>query len=198
MWLRFLTFAALICLASIALAQDNIANPDGKEWQVIYDPVDIPNDGDHFKKSKSPVGDIRLRIYQDNNAGGAYKADIRLFDKNHVFLGRAENVPLQVGGGTTGRQRFGFWIDKTTLSNGSSIRLNGIWQHGLNTRERTAQRIQLRWHYYGNPAPAKAKGGKMGDGGCEDDPDSDVLEEGDAPPDDPPDQPPEDPTPPCP
>jgi hypothetical protein len=202
MWLRFLACATLICLANITLAQDihNIANLDGKEWQVIYDPVDIPNDGDHFKKSKSPVGAIRLRIYQDNSAGGAYKADIRLFDKSQAFLGRALNVSLQVGGGTNGRERFGFWIDKTQLSNGSWIRFNGIWQHGLNRSERTAQRIQLRWHYQGNlaPPPKKVMSGKTGDGGCEDDPDGDVLEEGEAPPNDPPDLPPEDPTPPCP
>lgn len=194
MWLRLLlSAAALTCLVDqLAVGQDSIANLTGKEWQVKYDSSDVA----HFPRSKRLVGDIRLHIYQDAMTG-AYMADIRLFDKSHGFLAKADAFSLQVEGATNGRKRFGFWTQNPVdLSNGGKIAINGIWQHGLNTKDRAAQRIQLKWHYHAFAAAGRPKAIMSGSGGsCDDDPDSDVLEEGGAPDDD--QQPPPDPTPPC-
>ena len=199
MWLRlFVSVAALACFIGKLAGQDTIANPDStKEWQVKYDPTDIT----HFPRSHRLVGDIRLHIYEDDT--GALKANIRLFKPDHSFLAKSTvEIELQVEGDTTGRKRYGFWnTNSIPLSNGGRIDINGIWQHGLNTKNRASQRIQFKWHYHPHgptaPAPAEKTKRLMAPmaGGCDDDPDSDVLEEGDTPPGD--QDPPPDPTPPC-
>jgi hypothetical protein len=183
MWLRFLvTLAAMGCFCHRASGDNTIGNAV-REWQVSYDASE--NLSNH-PGSHRDAGAIRLQIYR---SGSDFKAKIWLFTVSAAgksLLGKADNIDLEIQGSENGRNRIGFRstapIQLKDINNnnipGKKIRINGVWQPGRNTSDRSSQRVQLKINY--NPGGVNTATSRN----CDDDPDTDVLEEGDAPPDD--------------
>jgi hypothetical protein len=177
----FPIFISLAFLAAQAQADNTIKNNANKEWKVSYEP------GEQWAfagfKNRELHG-IRLQIKEN---GGAYTATIRLFkyDEHGAwgFVGRKKDFPLatQVAG-SSNRKRVGFQsgaiqTEGGTTTDGSAnpiIRVNGIWQKGRGNSDSHA--MQIKVHNFSSIAKVAVPGCGYGD--CEDDPDTDVLEEG--------------------
>jgi hypothetical protein len=122
------------------------------------------------------------------------------------LIGTTRDVTLTPEGHHNRRQRIALWSASVPLYQSSSnntvienVVINAIWQPGRNLTNDDSHRIQLKVHRNApapGPAPAPAPANPCGalpapTGDCEDDPDTDVLEEDTAPPND--DPPPTDP-----
>ncbi len=179
---------------------NNGKNKSGKqmEWQVRYDPTETVSN--KFPKAiRPPEGQaIRLRIIKAGpryfarlwrfkaKTGGGYE----LADKTDSVIPLP--VQLDVEGNSSGRHRKAFkTLNAVALNDadgnptGKFVTINGIWQPGIDNSARANDRVQLML-YVTEPGVARAKAPTTGD--CEEDPDTDVLEETDPPPgdDDPP------------
>jgi hypothetical protein len=215
MWLRILTGCVLaVSLSTIARGQPqwDINNrtdlPNSQDWKVSY----AFNEIVHFPKAYRNFGAVRLHIEKQNDQP---MASLWLFtaknagmgNTSYEFYGKTGPVPVKTTGTKEKRHRIAFYSkdvplknkDGTPLASGEKVIINGVWQPGRDTTTRENQRIQLKVHCVPSTAPgpsAKTPSMKSGSfGNCEDDPDTDVLEEGEAPAD-PNDPPPDDP-PPC-
>lgn len=193
---------SMLWSVNIAFAQQqpiaNNVNAMGqvtREWKVSYDKSE--NWQVLGYKNRGLVG-IRLQITYDEISGD-HSGQLWFFKWSDVknkpdLAGKTDKFVLKLEGQTGGRKRLGFnasQVDLKTDDGTTKINVNGIWQHGRNVGSRASQRIQLKVNRYpmmangGAPAPERAPSD------CEDDPDTDVLEEGDTPPN--PDDPPTDP-----
>jgi hypothetical protein len=191
-------FLTIACGANFALAQLPIANPvdsngkPAKEWKVSYDAnEDWPKL--HYKK-REIVG-LRLQITYNSESGDHY-GQLWLFTMSAitgapVISGKTDKFLLDIEGSSGGRKRIGFSakkVDMRTDAGTEKINVNGIWQCGRNKTDRQAQRIQLKINHnaalmFDNPrqAPMVPPDAAPAPSDCNDDPDTDVLEEGSPP-----------------
>jgi hypothetical protein len=191
--------AIVIALATLLFAQpktvpvDHIDNNQGMAWLVRYDKNE---DVSHFPKSKRIDAAVRLQISKTN---GKYFAKLRRFEfdtggktkyklKDAASGGKFDNVELHIQGNKSGRKRVAFWSDPQPIPATNPthrLTINGIWQPGHN-KTREHDRIQLKLFIV--PAVAAAAQKAKLPFSCDEDPDTDVLEETTAPPgdDDPP------------
>jgi hypothetical protein len=180
---------------------NNGKNKSGKqmEWQVRYEPTEMV--GKKFPKAiRPPEGQaIRLRI---SKVGSRYFARLWRFKAKtgggYELADKTDSViplPVQLDdeGNNSGRHRKAFkTLNAVALNDadgnptGKFVTINGIWQPGIDNNARANDRIQLKL-YISNSSVARIMAPTTG-GDCEEDPDTDVLEETDPPPgdDDPP------------
>jgi hypothetical protein len=165
-----------------------------KEWVVRYDKTETV--GKMFKRAirKPEQQAIRLQI---TKSGGNYKARLWRFKAKtgggYDLVDKTDNaandpISLATEGNNSGRHRKAFksasvpLYDKFDNPTGEFITINGIWQPGHNTSERLSDRVQLKLYATRSTKPTTpAPSG--GYDNCEEDPDTDVLEETDPPPD---------------
>lgn len=210
MMLRFsVSFIAVTCAANLASAQLPIANPvmgsahkPTKEWKVSYD---VHEDLTSLGFSRRPMSAIRMQMRQDPNNNTQYQGRIFLFQPattgmaTHALYGKTEWFALNTAGGDNmNRLRVGFrtqaMVDvKSGTTTVNQIHVSGIWQHGRATGQRVHERLQIKVHYQTAPpawhvaaaaaiqAPPVKPAAGAGSRSCEDDPDTDVLEEGTPP-----------------
>jgi hypothetical protein len=195
MLLRMLpVFTAVLLAGAVAGAQNNptIENRNNQEWKVSYEPGESwPNL--HFSARKWAA--VRLKIMKDRNNN--YWGTLWLFgfdaNNHHVLLGKSQGFPLTIeGADNVHRKRIGFKSADLQTAGGTTnplVRLSGIWQRGRAVGNRDSQRMQIKVHDLTRigKSPAQAPDRSRD---CEDDPDTDVLEEGgEASGDDPPTEP---------
>jgi hypothetical protein len=193
MILRTVTFCCVLAAAAFALvAQEKKATTSHHDkmvgsWIVHYDRND---DIAHFPKAKRKSEAIRLVI---SKRGSAYTAQVRRFvlSGTAYSLAGSWDADLTVEGGSGGkRKRIAFYSAPVAPDR---LEIKGVWQMGKD-KTRKSERIQLlRWikPIRTNDDPKKKKG-EFDD--CDEEPDSDVLEEEDPPVADP-NTPPADPDP---
>jgi len=172
-----------------------------KEWVVRYDKNETV--GKMFKRAqrKPEQNAIRLQI---TKSGNDYKARLWRFrtkasGSGYELVDKTDNaindaVALLTEGNNSGRHRKAFkttaavqLYDASDRPTGEFVTINGVWQPGHNTSDRLSDRVQLKLYVTRGTKPtAPPPSGGYGD--CEEDPDTDVLEETDPPPgeDDPP------------
>ncbi len=175
---------------------NNGKNKSGKQmdWLVRYDPTETV--GSMFPHATRPpeAQAIRLRI---TKAGTQYFARLWRFkvneEGNYALADKTDSViaiPVQmaVEGKNTGRHRKAFKTlnavalnDADGAPTGKYVTINGIWQPGTDNKARSSDRVQLKL-YISNSAVARIMAPTTGN--CEEDPDTDVLEETDPPPND--------------
>jgi len=174
-------------------------NGKDQEWVVRYDPTESV--GKMFKRAERPAEAqaIRLRITKSGNqyfarlwrfkaktGGGGYE----LADKTDSVI--ALPVMLATEGKSEGRHRKAFKSvtavslnDATGVPTGKLVTINGIWQPGMENKARASDRLQLKLYVTSLGGGCEEVIGVMATtSGCEEDPDTDVLEENDVPPSD--------------
>jgi hypothetical protein len=186
--------ALAVCSGTAANGQEN---RDGMHWIVSYD---FNEHMGHFKMGARTHGAIRLSIHGNYPHYHGTLWLYRALDADHnqtsyELIGTTRDVALSLEGHHNRRQRIAFWSDSVPLYQSTTnntilenVVINGIWQPGRNMTNADSHRIQLKVHRNA-PPPGTEPAPSSGD--CEDDPDTDVLEEDTAPPDDTP--PPTDP-----
>jgi hypothetical protein len=199
----------ILCFATTALtdppgSRNDIDNDAGQEWQVRYDSTETVKNMFMRAERKPDQQAVRLRVKKDSKTK-KYSARLWRFSAKggggYSLVDKTDNatkdwIPLTIEDQGNGRHRVGFHADPPLYdSKGAktknSISINGIWQPGINLDNHDNDRIQLKLFVHVTAAdkgPAPHSMTPWGSWGCDDDPDTDVLEETDTPPgdDDPP------------
>jgi hypothetical protein len=199
-----------LCFVTTALTdppgmRNDLDNDAGQEWQVRYDPTETVKK--MFKKAerKAEQQALRLRIQKDQKTK-KYSARLWRFKAKggggYELADKTDNatqdwIPLAVEDQGNGRHRMGFHgeaplYNSTGVLTGNTVSINGVWQPGIDWNNHDNDRIQMKLYVHPTLTAAQAKAKSTKSRGtfddCEEDPDTDVLEETDPPPmdDDPP------------
>jgi hypothetical protein len=172
MILRTATFCCVLAAtATLATRQAPDRDKLVGSWIVHYDRND---DVQHFPKAKRKSEAIRLFITK--RGSNMYTAQLRRFQlAGSAYTKVGEwNGNLHTEGGGGHRKRIAFWSDPIAFA-GGTLEIKGIWQRGKDKTDRTQERIQLLRFVTTGAADADQK--KKDEERCDEEPDTDVLED---------------------
>jgi hypothetical protein len=172
-------------------SREDIDNVAGKEWLVRYDATETVKNMFKRAERKPEQQAIRLRVKKEKTGGKTtYSARLWRFKAKggggYQLVDKTDNpsndwIALTFEDHGNGRHRMGFkakcpLYDPTDTLTTNTVSINGVWQPGFNLDNRDSDRVQLKLYITSTRGFAPTSGSD-----CDEDPDTDVLEESTAP-----------------